>query len=605
MEREPGREGARRALGRLLQAVLASRGEANAVFDILAVLQSEDPEEIQEAIHTCSRLFGALLERGELFVGQLPPEDAVLAGSHGATRKYKIWMRHRYHSCRNCLGELLAHPTFRVKELALKTLMKFVQLEGAHPLEKPKWEGQYLFPRTLFRAVVGGLLSPEHDHSLLLSQFREYLEFDDIRYHVMQAASDAVAQVTSQHPEVSLAFWNNAFTLLSAVSLPRQERDISSFYVKHTEPSDTWKVAHLKEHRKTFQMMWLSFLKHKLPLSLYKKVLVTMHDTILPHLAQPTLMIDFLTEACDVGGAISLLALNGLFILIHTHNLEYPDFYQKLYGLLDPSIFHVKYRARFFHLADVFLSSSLGRGNRNSVAARALCPAGGCSGPGIQDCLSAGGAISLLALNGLFILIHTHNLEYPDFYQKLYGLLDPSIFHVKYRARFFHLADVFLSSSHLPAYLVAAFAKRLSRLALMAPPEALLMVLPFICNLLRRHPACRVLVHRPRGPELDADPYDPEEEDPAKSRALESCLWELQTLQQHYHPEVSRAASVISQALSVPEVSIAPLLELTAYEIFERDLKKKPSELVPLEFVPAQGLLGSREDACAQCFTLG
>lgn len=28
--------------------------------------------------------------------------------------------------------------------------------------------------------------------------------------------------------------------------------------------------------------------------------------------------------------------------------------------------------------------------------------------------------------------------------------------------------------------------------------------------------------------ELDADPYDPEEEDPAQSRALESSLWELQ-----------------------------------------------------------------------------
>ena len=37
---------------------------------------------------------------------------------------------------------------------------------------------------------------------------------------------------------------------------------------------------------------------------------------------------------------------------------EYPDFYRKLYGLLDPSVFHVKYRARFFHLADLFLSSS-------------------------------------------------------------------------------------------------------------------------------------------------------------------------------------------------------------------------------------------------------
>lgn len=68
------------------------------------------------------------------------------------------------------------------------------------------------------------------------------------------------------------------------------------------------------------------------------------------------------------------------------------------------------------------------------------------------------------------------------------------------------MLETYLSShtccppSHLPAYLVAAFAKRLARLALTAPPEALLMVLPLICNLLRRHPACRVMVHRPQGP---------------------------------------------------------------------------------------------------------
>ncbi|XP_045726564.2 nucleolar complex protein 4 homolog isoform X1 [Mirounga angustirostris] len=549
MERDPGPEGARRALGRLLEAVLASRGQANAVFDVLAALQSEDREETQEAVRACSRLFGALLQRGELFVGRLPSEGSVMAGSQGATRKYKVWMRHRYHSCCNRLQELLAHPSFEVKELALSTLMKFVQLEGAHPLEKPKWDGYYLFPRQLFKAVVEGLLSPEDDCSLLLSRFQEYLEHDDIRYHTMQAATAVVGRVADGDPEVPLTFWNNAFTLLSAVSLPRQECSSSSFYVKHMELSRTWKVVHLKEHRKAFQLMWLGFLRHKLPLSLYKKVLVVMHDSILPHLAQPSLMIDFLTRAYDVGGAISLLALNGLFVLIHQHNLEYPDFYRKLYGLLDPSVFHVKYRARFFHLADLFLSSS-----------------------------------------------------------------------------------------HLPAYLVAAFAKRLSRLALTAPPEALLMVLPFICNLLRRHPACRVLVHRPLGPgecgwgrwgtwgpalpqqpvhrgsvveqglvsflELDADPYDPEEEDPAKSRALESSLWELQALQRHYHPEVSQAASVINQALSMPEVSIAPLLDLTAFEVFERDLKKKGQESVPLEFIPAQGLLGRQDDLCAQHFTL-
>lgn len=154
------------------------------------------------------------------------------------------------------------------------------------------------------QSVVEGLLSPEEDCSLLLSQFREYLEHDDIRYHTMRAATDTVHRVADGHPEVSqrgpgpgrawaagvrgpgaqvrppqvpVTFWNNAFTLLSAVSLPRQESGLSSFYVKpageerpregrrvggasrssltsHASPflaelSDRWKVTHLKVRR--------------------------------------------------------------------------------------------------------------------------------------------------------------------------------------------------------------------------------------------------------------------------------------------------------------------------------------------------------------------
>lgn len=89
------------------------------------------------------------------------------------------------------------------------------------------------------------------------------------------------AQVRPLQPP--LTFWNNVFTLLCAVSLPHQEHDLSSFYVKHvgecpgqlehqgldpggrgsragplacvlsdpglllfTELSDKWKVTHLK-----------------------------------------------------------------------------------------------------------------------------------------------------------------------------------------------------------------------------------------------------------------------------------------------------------------------------------------------------------------------
>merc|ERR1712018_481444 len=82
---------------------------------------------------------------------------------------------------------------------------------------------------------------------------------------------------------------------------------------------------------------------------------------------------------------------------------------------------------------------------------------------------NVGGSISLLALNGVFHLMDKYNLEYPDFYQKLYALMTPDVLHVKYRARFFHLTDKFLMSTHLPEYLVAGFVKRISRISLTAP----------------------------------------------------------------------------------------------------------------------------------------
>ena len=53
------------------------------------------------------------------------------------------------------------------------------------------------------------------------------------------------------------------------------------------------------------------------------------------------------------------------------------------------------------------------------------------------------------------------------------------------------------TARHLPSYLVAAFIKRLSRLSLTAPPSGLAVILPFVFNLVRRHPNCEVLMHRP------------------------------------------------------------------------------------------------------------
>lgn len=59
---------------------------------------------------------------------------------------------------------------------------------------------------------------------------------------------------------------------------------------------------------------------------------------------------DFLTRSYDIGSVVSVMALSSLFILMTQHGLEYPNFYEKLYALLVPSIFMAKHRAKFFEV---------------------------------------------------------------------------------------------------------------------------------------------------------------------------------------------------------------------------------------------------------------
>ncbi|XP_066502272.1 nucleolar complex protein 4 homolog [Hoplias malabaricus] len=498
------------------ELILQSRKHANDIFDVLEYLQSEKQKEVIFAINTCQKIFCSLLERGELYVGQLPSEEEIVEGNHGADEKYRIFIRHRYHNCVELLLESIGHEVFQVKEAALCTLMKFAAAEGQHPLQKQDWSENYNFPLELIKAIVRCLLSEREDMALLISRFQEFLEMDDVRYYVMSSIRDSINKVIEKNKQAVMpVYQNNAFTLLTNITLPSKNTDITNFLIKQESKHEDWKAAKLKEQKRAFELMWLTFLKYKLPGSMYKKVLVILHESILPQMSDPTLMIDFLSAAYEVGGAVSLLALNGLFVLIHEHNLDYPDFYKKLYNLLDPSVFHVKYRARFFHLANIFLSSS-----------------------------------------------------------------------------------------HLPVYLVAAFIKRLSRLSLTAPPTALLIVLPFICNLIRRHPSCRVLIHRPSAADEPCnDPYVMDEEDPAECHALESSLWEIKTLQNHYHPDVAKAAKVINQPLSEMEEDISKQLELSTFELMEQDLKSQ-SQSVPLEFDPATALLKSAREVLGVHFCL-
>jgi U3 small nucleolar RNA-associated protein 19 len=185
-------------------------------------------------------------------------------------------------------------------------------------------------------------------------------------------------------------------------------------------------------------------------------------------------------------------------------------------------------------------------------------------------CYDHGGTTSLLALNGLFHLISTKNLDYPNFFTKLYALLDRNLFHVKYRSRFFRLLDTFLASTHLPAALVASFIKRMSRLCLNAPPAAIVVVVPFVYNLFKRHRAATYMMHRiPVDAEEAAewaesgyqDPFDPEETDPLQTGAIESCVWELETLMSHWHPNVATLCRIIKEQFTKERYNMEDFLD--------------------------------------------
>ena len=163
--------------------------------------------------------------------------------------------------------------------------------------------------------------------------------------------------------------------------------------------------------------------------------------------------------------------------------------------------------------------------------------------------LDAGGELSILSLKSLVILIHQHKLEYPHLYTKIYSLLSPALTYSEDYGDFLALFDLVTTSTHLPQYLVAAYMKRLASIALQAPARSIRPILVIISNLVTRHPNCYVMLSRPTGVYPDKDPYRPEEQDPMKSNAIDSCLWELETLKHHYCPET---AGLISKLFKPP-----------------------------------------------------
>lgn len=199
--------------------------------------------------------------------------------------------------------------------------------------------------------------------------------------------------------------------------------------------------------------------------------------------------------------------------------------------------------------------------------------------------------VPILALSSLWELVRNYNLEYPDFYRKLYSLLTPEVLFTRYRARFFRLCDLFLSLTHLAGNLVASFIKRLARLALVAPAPGVVIVIPFIYNLLKRHPTCMVLLQNVVDGEY-SDPYISTEEDPLKTNAMGLSLWEMETLMSHYHPNVATLAKMFGEPFRKPSYNMEDFLEWSYRALMESETTRKYKGMASLEYEEYDLLMG-------------
>ena len=95
-----------------------------------------------------------------------------------------------------------------------------------------------------------------------------------------------------------------------------------------------------------------------------------------------------------------------------------------------------------------------------------------------------------------------------------------------------------------------------------------------------------------------------DEADPSKSRAVESGLWEIKTLQSHVLPQVAQAAKFINKNLPQMEWNLDDFLNTTQEDMFKTEARKKIFVNVPLTFERPKGCAFPKDDLTSNYFLI-
>eukprot|EP00842_Homolaphlyctis_polyrhiza_P003115 jgi/Hompol1/3804/HPOL_003357-RA len=448
----------------------------------LPVLQNPKPELAHAAIVSLQFVFAKLIANGSLDRKKKEPNADASADTDSTSAKQSVsstvseWLRENRLLYLAQLRQTIIDSNTKLQMTALEKYVMHIKDASDHVNE---------FQLTLFIPLIETIICIDNLSPAVIAKLVDNLNsYDDLRFAFFKAVSKLVLDRSEKHAKKGAGSRNpisltSTFEILRKLApAPASVDDLAFFCncnVHGLTDANTSATTRLGVYKKAFSSCWLAYMRHPLSKQTYRAILESLHQQIIPHLTQPVLLMDFLVDAYNTGGIVSLLALNGLFTLINEHNLDYPDFYKKLYQLLDLNLLHYKYRSRFFRLADLFLSSA-----------------------------------------------------------------------------------------YLPAYLVASFVKRMARLCLFAPPGGIIMILPIIFNILKKHPSSIRLIHtRDSVIEQIEDTYNFDEKDPAKCGAETSYLWEIVALKQHALQAVSGLARVFEDSLAKPPYDIEDFMDHT------------------------------------------
>lgn len=83
---------------------------------------------------------------------------------------------------------------------------------------------------------------------------------------------------------------------------------------------------------------------------------------------------------------------------------------------------------------------------------------------------------------------------------------------------------------------------------------------------------------------LGQDPFDMSERNPQLTRAIDSSLWELETLQSHYHPNVASLARIISEQFTKQQYNLEDFLDHGYASMVESELSKEAKKAPVVEW---------------------